>query len=288
LPWLKVSGSTTLTTNPKASDSRVEGLVMQIHPTAIVSKKAKLADDIQVGPYAIIGDNVVIGKGCNIGAGCLIEGNTTIGKSCEIFTGAVIGSRPQDLKYKGEKNSLEIGDNNIIREYCTFNSGTGEGGKTVVGNNNLFMAYAHIAHDCRVDNDCIIANNGTLAGHVSIEDKAVVGGLTAIHQFVRVGRISIIGGCSKVVQDIPPYSTCDGHPARVYGLNLIGLRRNGISKDSIEQLKRAFKTLFNSGLTTKHALDEIEKEVQVTQEISYLVNFIKNSQRGISRSCRQG
>lgn len=260
---------------------------MQIHPTATVSKKAKLADDIEVGPYSIISDNVVIDKGSKIGAHCVIEGNTTIGKSCQIFTGAVIGSRPQDLKYKGEKNYLEIGDNNIIREYCTFNPGTGEGGKTAVGNNNLFMAYSHIAHGCIVGNDCVIANNGTLAGHVTIEDKAVVGGLVGIHQFVQVGRLSIIGGCSKVVQDIPPYSTCDGHPARVYGLNLIGLRRNNIGKDAIEQLNRAFKILFNLGLSTRHAINKIEKEVQHTEEVFYLVNFIKNSQRGISHSCRQ-
>src|SRR3989338_947696 len=193
---------------------------MQVHPTAIVSKKAKLADDIQVGPYTIIADNVVIGKGAVIHAYCLLEGNTSVGSGCEIFTGAVIGSRPQDLKYKGGKSFLEIGDNNIIREYSTFNPGTEEGSKTVVGNNNLFMAYAHIAHDCVVGNNCVIANNGTLAGHVTIEDNAVVGGLVAIHQFVRIGRFSIIGGCSKVVQDIPPYSTCDGHPARVYGLNI--------------------------------------------------------------------
>lgn len=259
---------------------------MQIHPAAIVSSRAKLADDIQVGPYTIIGDNVVIGKRTRIGSHCVIEGNTTIGKSCEIFTGAVIGSRPQDLKYKGEKSFLEIGDNNIIREYCTFNPGTEENSKTIVGNDNLFMAYAHIAHDCIVGNNCIIANNGTLAGYVAIEDKAVVGGLVAIHQFVRVGTLSIIGGCSKVVQDIPPYSTCDGHPARVYSLNLIGLRRNNIPHGSIDQLKHAFKILFNLGLSLKHALEKIEKEITQTQEVSYLVNFIKKSQRGIAHSCR--
>ncbi len=261
---------------------------MQIHPTAIVSKKAKLADDIQVGPYSIIADNVVIGKATSIHAYCVLEGNTTVGCGCEIFTGAVIGSRPQDLKYKGEESFLEIGDNNIIREYSTFNPGTGEGSKTVVGNSNLFMAYSHIAHDCVVGNNCVIANNGTLAGHVSIEDNAVVGGLVAIHQFVRIGRLSIIGGCSKVVQDIPPYSTCDGHPACVYGLNLVGLRRNGISKDSIEQLGRAFKILFNSGLTAKHALEKVKKEVSpANNEVSYLVDFIKNCQRGIVHSCRK-
>lgn len=260
---------------------------MQIHPTAIVSKKAKLAEGILVGAYTIIGDDVVIGEGTKIGVRCVVEGHTTIGKYCEIFTGAVIGSRPQDLKYKGEKSFLEIGDNNIIREYCTFNPGTTEGGRTIVGNNNVFMAYAHIAHDCIVGNNCIIANNGTLAGHVTIEDKAIVGGLAAIHQFVRVGRLSIIGGCSKVISDIPPYSTCDGHPARVYGLNLVGLKRQGISTDSIKQLNQAFKILFNSGLTIKHALEKIEKEINSGNEVSYLINFIKNSQRGIAHSCRK-
>lgn len=259
---------------------------MQIHPTAIISSKAKLADDICVGPYSIIGDNISLGRGTKVGAHCVIEGNTTIGKSCEIFTGAVIGSKPQDLKYKGEKSFLEIGDNNIIREYCTFNPGTSKTGKTIIGNNNLFMAYAHVAHDCLVGNGCIIANNGTLAGFVTIEDFAVVGGLVAIHQFVRMGKLSIVGGCSKVVQDIPPFSTCDGHPARIFGLNLVGLRRHGIAKDSIKQLNRAFKILFNSGLSLKHALEKLEHEMELTDELTYLINFIKNSQRGISRSCR--
>jgi len=258
---------------------------MQIHKAAIVSQKAKLADDIVVGPYAIIGDDVTIGAGTKVGAFCVIEGNTSIGRKCEIFTGAVIGSRPQDLKYKDEKVFLEIGDNNIIREYSTFNPATEEGAKTSVGNNNLFMAYAHIAHDCLVGDNCVLANNATLAGHVTIEDKAVVGGLVAIHQFVRIGTLSIIGGCSKVVQDIPPYSICDGHPARVYGLNLVGLRRHDIPKESIHQLNRAFKILFNEGLSPKHALEKIEKEIAQTSEVSYLVNFVRNSQRGVARSC---
>ncbi|MBM3245321.1 MAG: acyl-ACP--UDP-N-acetylglucosamine O-acyltransferase [Candidatus Omnitrophica bacterium] len=259
---------------------------MNIHKTAIVSGKAKLAEGTEVGPYAIITDNVTIGEGTKVGARCLIDGNTFIGKRCEIFTGAVIGTRPQDLKYKGEKSILEIGDNNIIREYCTFNPGTSDEGKTRVGNNNLFMAYSHVAHDCVVGNNCIIANNGTLAGHVTIEDKAVVGGLVAIHQFVTIGTLSIIGGCSKVVQDIPPYSTCDGHPARVYGLNLVGLRRNNLSRESIHELNHAYKVLFNSGLPIKHALEALEKEGRKCGEVEYLVAFIKKSSRGISRSCR--
>ncbi|MCM8795138.1 MAG: acyl-ACP--UDP-N-acetylglucosamine O-acyltransferase [Candidatus Omnitrophica bacterium] len=260
---------------------------MQIASTAIVSKKARLATDVEIGPYAVIGENVVLGSGTKVGPFCVIEGNTTIGKNCEIFTGTVLGSRPQDLKYKGKVSFLEIGDNNIIREYCTFNPGTEEGSKTTIGSNNLFMAYAHIAHDCRVGNHCVIANNGTLAGHVTIEDKVVVGGLVAIHQFCRVGTLSIIGGCSKVVQDIPPYSTCDGHPARVYGLNLVGLRRNGFLPQTIKELAHTFKILFNSGLSIKHALEIIEKEGPLTKEVRYLVDFIKNSQRGIVRSCRR-
>lgn len=247
---------------------------------------AKLGEGVAVGHQAIIGDNVVIGAGTKIGAFCVIEGNTTIGKNCEIFTGAVLGSRPQDLKYKGEKSYLEVGDSNIIREYCTFNPGTGEGSKTIVGNGNLFMAYSHVAHDCRVGNNCVIANSGTLAGHVTIEDKAVIGGLVAIHQFVRVGKLSIIGGCSKVVQDIPPFSTCDGHPARIFGLNLIGLRRTNIPKDSIHQLNHAYKILFSSGFTVKHALEQLEKEITALEETAYLINFVRGSERGVTRSCR--
>ncbi len=260
---------------------------MNISAEMKISKKAKITKDCYISPNAIIGDNVSIGAGTKIGAFCVIEGNTVIGENCEIFTGAVIGSRPQDLKYKGENNFLEIGDNNIIREYCTFNPGTGEGGKTIVGSGNLFMAYSHVAHDCRVGNNCVIANNGTLAGHVTIEDKVVIGGLVAIHQFVKVGALSIIGGCSKVIKDIPPYSTCDGHPARVFGLNLVGLKRNNIAKESIQQLNHAFKILFNSGFSIKHALEKLKEEKNLQAESSYLINFVESSQRGISRSCRE-
>jgi UDP-N-acetylglucosamine acyltransferase len=260
---------------------------MEIHPTTIIAKNAKISDGVCIGPYTVIGDNVVIGSGTKIGAHCLIDGNTTIGSNCEIFTGAVIGSRPQDLKYNGEKVFLDIGNNNIIREYCTFNPGTDELGRTTVGDNNLFMAYSHVAHDCVVGNHCVIANNGTLAGHVSVEDKAVIGGLVAIHQFVRIGRLAIIGGCSKVVQDIPPFSTSDGHPAQVYGLNLIGLRRMNTPKEIIENLDSAFRIIFNSGLTKKHALERIEKEIALVSEVSYLVEFIRKSERGIAHSCRK-
>ncbi|MFA6216488.1 MAG: acyl-ACP--UDP-N-acetylglucosamine O-acyltransferase [Candidatus Omnitrophota bacterium] len=257
-----------------------------IHATAIVSKKAQLGKGVCVGPYSIVEDNVVLGESVTIGAHCVIQGNTSIGKGTQVFNSVIIGSQPQDLKYKGEKNFLEIGENNIIREFCTFNPGTGEGGKTIIGSNNLFMAYSHVAHDCRVGSHCIIANNGTLAGHVTVEDHVILGGLAAIHQFVRVGKLSIIGGLSKAVQDIPPFSTCDGHRAVVYGLNVVGLKRNGFSREAILQLRQAFRILFNSGFSAKHAIEKIEDSLKPSDEITYLVNFVKDSQRGVSHASR--
>ncbi len=259
---------------------------MSIHKTAIVSKKAKLADKIEVGPFTIIGDNVKIGKNCQIASHCVIDGNTTIGEGNKIFHGAIVGSPPQDLKYKGEKSLLEIGNNNIIREYTTINPGTSTGSKTKIASNNLFMAYSHVAHDCIVGNDCIVANVGTLAGHVTVEDGVVIGGLAAVHQFCRVGKMSIVGGCSKAVQDIPPFSTCDGHPAEIYSLNLIGLRRKKISNESITDLKKAYKILFFSGLITSHAVEKVLKELPSSEEVKYLIDFIKNSKRGLCHSIK--
>ncbi len=260
---------------------------MSIHPTAIVSKKAKIADSVSIGPYSCVSDNVSIGAGTVIGAHCVIDGHTTIGANCEIFTGAVLGSKPQDLKFKaGSTTYLKIGDSNVIREYCTFNPGTDEGSSTVVGDNNLFMAYSHVAHDCLVGSGCVLANNGTLAGHVTIEDKVIIGGLAAVHQFVTVGTLAIIGGCSKAAQDIPPFTMVDGHPARVYTLNLTGLRRNKITPDSIRKLRHAFSLLFNSGLTISRAVEKLEKELRPEGEVKYLVEFVRRSQRGVARSCR--
>lgn len=257
---------------------------MKIHPTAVVDKKAKLADEVEVGPYAIIGPLAEIGKSTQIGSHVVIEGYTSIGEGCRIFTGACVGSIPQDLKYKkGTKSFLKIGNNNTIREYVTLNPGTSEGGVTYVGDGNLLMAYSHVAHDCRIGNGCIIANSGTFAGHVTLEDKVVIGGLAAIHQFVRVGKLSIIGGCSKVVKDIPPFSTCDGHPARVYGLNLLGLRRSDISTEAQAALKKAFKILFHSGLPFKSAIEKFGQDLRRFEEVTYLLDFVKNSKRGMCR-----
>jgi len=255
----------------------------RIHPTAIVDKKAKLADDVEVGPYAIIGPNVELGKGTVVGPRVNIEGYTIIGEGNRVFTGAIIGSPPQDLKYKGQKSFLKIGNNNTIREYSTMNPGTEEGTATRIGDGNLFMAYSHVAHDCKIGNSCVIANIGTLAGHVTLEDRVVLGGLAAIHQFTRVGKMSIIGGCSKVVQDIPPFSTCDGNPARVYGLNLIGVRRAGMPQKAQAELKKAFKILFHSKLALKNAVAKVKKEIPSIEEVEYLLNFLKDSERGICR-----
>jgi len=258
-------------------------VIMNIHNTAIVDKKARLADDVKVGPCAIIGPNVEIGKSTEIGAHAVVDGYTTIGEDCRIFTGACIGSPPQDLKYKDEKSFLKIGNNNTIREYVTMNPGTDEGGVTSVGDGNLLMAYSHVAHDCKIGNGCVIANSGTLAGHVNVEDKVIIGGLAAIHQFVRVGKLSIIGGCSKIVKDIPPFSTCDGHPARVYGLNLIGLKRAGMTKEAIFLLNKAFKILFYSGLSVRNAIDNTRETVESCVEVEYLLDFVKASERGVCR-----
>lgn len=255
----------------------------KIHSTVVISKKANLEKDVEVGPYCVIGDNVKVGKGTKILNNVTIIGNTEIGQGNKIFSGVVIGSPPQDLKYKGEESFLHIGKNNIIREYTTINPGT-QNNTTKIGDDNLMMAYSHIAHDCHVGNKCVFANNATLAGHVTVEDEAVIGGLSAVHQFVHVGNLSIIGGCSKVVQDIPPYSTCDGHPAKVYSINFVGLKRSNVSLDTIRQLKTSFKILFHSGLSLPHALEKIKREFKnPSAELSHLISFINSSERGIAR-----
>ncbi|MDD5613564.1 MAG: acyl-ACP--UDP-N-acetylglucosamine O-acyltransferase [Candidatus Omnitrophica bacterium] len=252
-----------------------------IHSTAVVSKKAKIAQNVEVGPYSVIEDNVEIKEGTKIGPFCSISGYTTIGKNNQIFSNVVIGSIPQDLKYKGEKTLLIIGDNNRIREFVTMNPGTGENGKTEIGSGNLIMAYAHIAHDCKIGNNVVVANVGTLAGHVTIGDSAILGGLAAIHQFVRVGKLSIIGGGSKVTQDIPPFSMCDGHPARVRGLNLEGLKRAGYSTQDRMALKKYFRILFLSKHPISKAIEILNPEKAKNKDLDMLVDFILNSKRGI-------
>ena len=256
-----------------------------IHPTAIVDPRAVLGEGVEVGPYSVIGPDVRIGPGTRIGAHCVVEGNTILGAECQAFTGAVIGSIPQDLKYAGEKTELTIGDRNIFREYVTINPGTkGGGGKTVIGSDCLLMAYSHIAHDCLLGSHIIIANSTELAGHIEIEDGAVIGGLVGIHQFVRLGRLSITGGCSRVVQDIPPYSTCAGYPTQVFGLNNEGLRRAGVSAEAKDALHKAFRVLFHSGLSMSHATERVAQEITDCPEVAHVLEFIRQSKRGVSRA----
>ncbi len=256
-----------------------------IHATAIVDPQAQLDEGVEIGPYSVIGANVRIGRGTKVGAHCVFEGFTTIGEECQFFTGAVIGSIPQDLKYQGEKSELIIGDRNRIREYVTINPGTKGGvGKTVIGSDCLLMAYAHVAHDCQVGSRVVIANSAALAGHIEVEDGAVVGGLVGIHQFVRVGTLAIIGGCSRVNQDVPPYSTCVGYPAAVFGLNSEGLRRAGVSTETKDALHKAFRLLFNSGLSMSHAIERVAQEVPPGPEVQHLLDFIRQSKRGVCRA----
>ena len=254
-----------------------------IHPTAIIESDVELDYGVEVGPYSIIKKNVKIGANTKIGDRVTIEGWTTIGQSCEIFTGAVVGSITQDKKYKGDKSFLHIGNGNKIREYVTINPGTGEGTETVIGDNNLLMAYSHVAHDCILHNNITLANVATLAGYVVIEDKSIVGGLSAVHQFVRIGTLASVGGCSKVVQDIPPYMMTDGHPAKAYGINSVGLDRAHIPKEEKMELKKAFKLIFKSGLLLKNVIKQIEDTFPKTPTIQTLLNFLRNSERGICR-----
>jgi UDP-N-acetylglucosamine acyltransferase len=258
-------------------------MATHIDRRAIVSSSSYLDEDVKVGPYAIIGDNVKIGASSEVGAFAQVIGNTEIGKNCQIFSYAVLGSIPQDLKYKEEKSYLVIGDNNRIREFVTVNPGTKEDSLTAVGNNNLIMAYSHIAHDCKIGNDNILANGATLAGYVEIEDRVVIGGLVAVHQFCRLGSFSIVGGCSKVVQDIPPYSMCDGHPAKIRGVNLVGLRRANFSSEVISILKKAFKILFFDNHSFNTGKEIVKNTLSPLKEIDYLLHFISSSKRGISR-----
>jgi len=255
-----------------------------IHKTAIVGEQVKLGKNVSIGPYAVIDGQVTLGDDVTIGAHCVVEGYTTIGNGCQIFTGAVIGSPPQDRKHqRQDKVILSIGDNNIFREYVTVNPGTIEGGGTTsIGDNNLFMACSHVAHDCKIGDDCVLANYVGLSGHVTIEDRAVIGGLSGVHQYARVGYLSMIGGCSKVNQDVAPFSLVDGNPATFRGLNIVGLKRADIASENQLALRRAFKILFNSGLNRSHAVLQIKEQFNGLPEIHRIIEFIQISKRGIS------
>jgi len=255
-----------------------------IHPTAIVDAKAELADDVTIGPYSVIGPDVKIDSGSSIGSHVVVTGHTTIGKHNQIFQFSSLGEAPQDKKYKGEPTKLEIGDHNTIREFCTFNRGTSQDkGLTKIGNHNWIMAYVHIAHDCYVHNNTILANNSSLAGHVVMDDYAILGGFTLVHQFCKIGQHVITAVGSVVFKDIPPYVTASGYDANPHGINAEGLKRRGFSADSITNIKRAYKTLYRQSLTLDEAKVALTQQALTATELTLLVEFLNQSNRGIIR-----
>lgn len=254
-----------------------------VHETAIVDPDAELGRGVVVGPWALIGPGVEIGDGTEIGPRVLIEKDTTVGEDCRIANGAVLGTDPQDMKYRGERSRLEVGDRTVIREFATLNRGTSAAGRTLVGTDCLLMAYSHVAHDCELGNHVILANSVNMGGHVLIEDWAIVGGLTPIHQFVRIGAHAFVGGGSRVPQDVPPYCRAAGNPPKLYGLNSVGLERRGLSEETRRALKHAYQILFQGDEILSRAVSRAEQEVPGIPEVKHLLQFIRSSERGITR-----
>jgi UDP-N-acetylglucosamine acyltransferase len=255
-----------------------------IHPTALVDPAASIADDVEIGAYSIVGPDVEIGQGCRIGPHTVVTGHTRLGTNNTIAQFVSVGEAPQDKKYRGEPTRLEIGNNNTIREFCTLNRGTvQDAGVTRVGDDNWIMAYVHIAHDCQVGNRTIFANNAQLAGHVHIGDEAILGGFTLVHQFCRIGAHSITGLGTVVLQDVPPYVKASGNPVHPYGINAEGLRRRGFSAESLAALKRAYRTLYRSGLTLDEAKAELAGQAATSAEVRPLLDFLAVAGRGIVR-----
>lgn len=256
-----------------------------IHPTAIVHPTAEIGEEVEIGPYTIIGEGVKIGNFTKIGPHVVIEKWTIIGKNCQIYHHASIGTPPQHVKYKGEKTYVVIGDNCIIREFVTIHRGTSFGGGcTRLGNNNFIMAYAHVAHDCQLGDYVVMANAAQLAGHVTVGDHAIIGGVAAVHQFVRIGRYAFIGGATAVPKDIPPFVTASGIRAKLYGINVLNLKRNGFPEEVILALKRAYKVLFRSSRPLKECIEEVKMSpLYEYEEVKQLVEFLEGSKRGITR-----
>ncbi len=252
-----------------------------IHRSALLDPTAQLGEDVNVGPFTILGPNVVIGDHCQIASHVVIERNTRLGTGVRIGYGSVLGADPQDLKYKGEETWVEIGDGTIIREYCTINRGTPATGKTTVGQRCFIMTYVHIAHDCVVGDDVILANSIQMAGHVTVDDRAIISGLVPIHQFVRVGTFAFVGGGSRVNQDVPPYTKAVGNPVHLYGLNSVGLQRAGFSSDVKLALKKAYRLVFNSHLTVSQGIARARTEIPAVAEVETFLRFIEGSQRGV-------
>jgi len=252
-----------------------------IHRTALIDPTARLGTDVSVGPYAILGPHVIVGDRSSVGAHALLERNVRLGPGVKVGTGSILGGDPQDLKYKGEETWVEVGEGTIIREYCTLNRGTGATGKTSVGERCFIMTYVHIAHDCHIGSDVILANGIQMAGHVTVDDRAIVSGLTPIHQFVRIGTYAFVGGGSRVNQDVPPYTKAVGNPVHLYGLNSVGLQRAAFSPEVKLALKRAYRLLFNSDLTVSQGIARARAELPTLPEVETFLRFIEESQRGV-------
>ena len=253
----------------------------KIHPTAVVSPQAELADDVIVEAYAVIDGDVRVGAGCRISTSVRLHSGVRLGERVRVFHAAALGGEPQDLKYAGEPTELFVGDDTTIREFCTLNRGTTATGRTVIGNNCLLMAYTHVAHDCVVGSNVVMANAVNLAGHVEVEDWAILGGMVPVHQFVRIGRHCMVGGGLRVPKDVPPYILAGGQPLRYFGLNSVGLRRRGFSPETRGTLKHAYRLLFQSKLNTKQALDKIRAECGDREEVRNLLAFVEKSKRGL-------
>jgi len=256
----------------------------RIHPTAMVHPGAELSSEVEIGPYCYVGEHVRIEAGTRVGDHARVEGWTHIGEGCQLYPFAVVGAAPQDLKYRGEPTELSVGPRNVFREFCTIHRGTVPGGgRTLIGSDNVFMAYSHVAHDCRIGNHVILANAATLAGHIEIQDHAIIGGLVAIHQYVRVGAYAMVGGFSGIAQDVPPYTLASGSRAKLYGINVVGLKRHGFPKETIQALRRAYRILFRSSLVLQAAVEKVRQELPSLAEIENLIRFVQESKRGICR-----
>ncbi len=254
-----------------------------VHPTAIVDPSAQLGPGTVIGPYCIIAPGVSLGEGCWLQHHVTLGGPLTAGRGNKFYAFCSVGQQTQDLKYQGEPTYLEIGDNNCFREFVTINRSTAATGKTRVGSGGNFLAYSHIGHDCTVGDAVIFSNNGTLAGHVQVGDHAVIGGLTAVHQFCRIGNFAITGGCSKIVQDVPPFMIADGNPAEVRGINQVGLERAGFAAEKIKPIKEAFRIIYRGKMNTAQAVAALQEKLGASEEVQLIVRFIETTERGIIR-----
>jgi UDP-N-acetylglucosamine acyltransferase len=256
-------------------------MLSTIHPTAIVDASAEIGGNVQIGAYAIVGERCVVGDGCVLEPRSILQCNVRLAPNVTIGVGSVIGGDPQDLKYQGEETWVEIGEGTRVREYSTINRGTAESHKTTVGCNSFLMSYVHLAHDCHIGDGVIISNGTQLAGHVTIEDRAILSGLVAVHQFVKIGRFAFVGGCSRVAKDVPPFLKAVGNPIKLYGLNSIGLQRAGFPEDVVRELKRAYRLFFRSELNVSQALERATAELKPFDEVQHFIRFLGESGRGV-------